>query len=114
MRRRGFTLTEVLVAAGLLLMLIVFGLEPLLRAQSASRQTDLRLRALRLGQHLVEEVRATPYQQIRSAQGRRDEFSYVLRVAEQESIKTVFVEVQWNDRQALRSLDLTTQIGEGW
>lgn len=107
---RGFSLIEVLVSAGLLFLVILLGINPLLRSRLASHQTDRRFQALSVGYQLLEEFRLQPNPV--DQQGRRAEVSYRLTVNQVGDGNELVLILEWRERNQAKSLTLTTEIGE--
>ncbi len=110
--KRGFSLVEVLVSAGLLLLVVVFGLNPLLKARASSDQTDKRLQALAVGRLLLDEFRTLAYEEVKETRGERDKVTYELRVLPREDRKELTLRLGWWERGRPKSLVLTAEVGE--
>lgn len=100
MRRRGFSLLEVLVAGALLSLALAVVLAPLQGARDSSGHAQSRLDAVRLAQQLVQEVRVRPA--VGSRRGESARMLYDVRVTPAETgLTRVDVEVRWGDDRSL-------------
>ncbi len=108
MNQRGSTLVEVLVSAGLLLLILNFVFHPLQQALRSSTQAKLRLQALSIAQDLLYQARADIVvpkgnftgEQIEGWGQGRNLFTYeVVFEAAGDNLTRVLVTVFWDDKR---------------
>lgn len=120
MSESGFSLLEVLVATALMAALAAILLQVMtvgLRAQKASRN---RAQALEVASQVIQEYSREALLTPGTFQGRKEGFSFVVRIAPQYQIAAgrggntqvicylVTVSVTWTERGAAKSVELNT------
>ncbi|MBI3926693.1 MAG: hypothetical protein HY319_14225 [Armatimonadetes bacterium] len=125
MIRRGFSLAEVVVAAGLLLLVLHFVFSPLATARQSVSQASGRLAAIGLARSLLAEARRTAFDELQSREGQRQvvlehdgksrstSFSYQLAVEELSSdLKSVRAVITWGPRRLELGTPISRRRGE--
>lgn len=108
--KKAFTLLEGLAAAGVLLLALRFSLVPLLQASRGSNSSLQRLRAQAIARDWIQR---DGFAQAVESQASQDGFSIQRQVtASGPRLKSVLLQVAWEEGQQVRRLTLETQVFE--
>ena len=117
----GYSLLEVCVAGGLLLLALSFVLEPLTTSRRGSQQIDARLQVLRVASELCDQLNARPFDEVvdESASrtlkwsGRQLALQYRIKVRQTATnVKNVDLRLEWNEDGLAHHLDFGTTVFE--